>query len=394
MRRAGPPARPPLDPAESGRVGSRIRDRSRSGHGETSRRPGALRPGRFGRGPAPAARFLDDLTLKLGHTLGGRIDGADPAPAPAAAATCRWEHALDARRGLRARDGRAARGERTRGPDRRVRSAPAHGRRDGCSDLARPHHRMVPLAGAGAESRGGAAGRAGRCSPSSPSGSTCACCCGRAHRSRRSGPPAATSVRWSRRSRATRRSRRALDARTGLVPLPPREDDRDRRPGRVRRRHRPHDRRRRSVRHAEPPGPRWDRLARRRRPHRRAGRPGRGRALPAALAERSGRDRSRLPPSPSLPATWSSRSCGRCRAGAYRAVANGDYSILESYIGALRSAEQHRLPREPVPLVARDRRRSSPTSSSTRRPTTSGSSCSCRRARTTVPTSRAVRSRR
>ena len=91
------------------------------------------------------------------------------------------------------------------------------------------------------------------------------------------------------------------------IALPPREDDRDRRPDRVRRRHRPHPRRRRSVRHPESPRPRRHRLARRRGADRRAGRARRGGALPPALAARCARGASRAE------AARAGRRRGRCR---------------------------------------------------------------------------------
>ena len=41
--------------------------------------------------------------------------------------------------------------------------------------------------------------------------------------------------------------------------------------------------------------------------------------------------------------------------GAYRVLPRGEFSVLETYIRALRSAQQPDLPREPVPVVAGDR---------------------------------------
>ena len=78
-------------------------------------------------------------------------------------------------------------------------------------------------------------------------------------------------------------------------------------------------------------------------------------------------------------------------AGTYKAVPQGDYSILESYLAALRSAErivylenQFLWSPEVVDVLADKLDASADT-------TTSGSSCSCRRARTTAPTSHAAR---
>ena len=80
-------------------------------------------------------------------------------------------------------------------------------------------------------------------------------------------------------------------------------------------------------------------------------------------------------------------------AGTYKALPKGDYSILESYLGALRSAEhlvylenQFLWSPEVVDILA-DKLR-------IHRPTTSGSSSCSRRERTTARTSRAARSRR
>ena len=62
------------------------------------------------------------------------------------------------------------------------------------------------------------------------------------------------------------------------------------------------------------------------------------------------------PTCPTRPATSRLRSSGRSRRAQYRAVRGGDYSILEAYIGCASLGRAVHLPREPVPLVARDRR--------------------------------------
>ena len=59
----------------------------------------------------------------------------------------------------------------------------------------------------------------------------------------------------------------------------------------------------------------------------------------------SRRERCQPAPEPGLPVTSSSRSSAPLPAGTYRAVPNGDYSILESYVGALRSAERSSISR-------------------------------------------------
>ena len=89
------------------------------------------------------------------------------------------------------------------------------------------------------------------------------------------------------------------------------------------------------------------------------------------------------------PATRPSQFVRTVPEGAYRVLPRGEFSILEAYMRALRSAAAADLPREPVPVVAGDRRRSSRASCATRRATTSASS-SCSRTRpTTARTTRA-----
>ncbi len=177
------------------------------------------------------------------------------------------------------------------------------------------------------------------------------------------------------------------------IPLPSREDDRDRRSRRVRRRDRPHGRRRRSVRHAEPPRARRHRLARRRREDRRPVRAGCRGALPASLAERSRRG---------APAARRAGGCRRRRApdrphaSRRRLPRRPARRLLDSRVVRRSAAvsRAHRVPREPVPVVTGDRRhprrqvaRSAERRIPRRRP-------SCRRGRTTAPTSLAARWRR
>ena len=184
---------------------------------------------------------------------------------------------------------------------------------------------------------------------------------------------AATSREVRRRARPRHaRSGVRLDATRAPAALPPREDDRDRRPHRLRRRHRPHARRRRPVRHPEPQRARTARLARRRGAPRRPGRRRRRGALPPALAR--GRRASSSPrpaDAATARATPSSSSCARVPEHVYDAVPRGDFRILESYIARAALGRAARLPREPVPLVARDRRGPRRASCATRRPTTS-----------------------
>ena len=123
--------------------------------------------------------------------------------------------------------------------------------------------------------------------------------------------------------------------------LPPREDDRDRRPRRVRRRHRPDLRRRRPVRQPGALRPWRRRLARRR------GSPRGTRASPTSpstsgCAGTAPRTRScRRPPSPTRRATSTRRSCARSpRTSTSSSLPRGDFSVLESYVGAIRSAER------------------------------------------------------
>ena len=99
------------------------------------------------------------------------------------------------------------------------------------------------------------------------------------------------------------------------------------------------------------------RLARRLRAHRRPRRRRRRRALPHALARGDGRDARRGRPVAGRPARSSCRSCAPCRRSVYTAKPKGEFSILESYIRALKARRAVHLHREPVPLVARDRGR-------------------------------------
>ena len=244
----------------------------------------------------------------------------------------------------------------------------------------RPHHRLAHGAGTSSSCRGqpGTA-RSACCWPSWPSASTCACWSGPARPCPPFTPPAPRSREpLANLTRATRRSRPASRSARAPVPLPPREDGRDRRRARLRRRHRPDRRRRRPLRHrrptrraavsagtTSPPGcaarP-WPTSASTSRALARADR--RAAAGPAAAAGR--------------PASAPSRSCARwprtCTTRA-RAATSGS---SRATCGRCSSAQRADLPREPVPVGAGDRRRSSPTSCATRRTPISGSWSCCR----------------
>ena len=174
--------------------------------------------------------------------------------------------------------------------------------------------------------------------------------------------------------------------------LPPREDDRDRRAGRVRGRHRPHARRRRSrgtrPAHVARGGIGWHDAA--------------VRIEGPAVADVAQHFRLRwhgatreLLPRPAVPDEAGDVEAQIVRtlpAGTYRAVRRGDYSILESYMAALRSAErfvylENQFLWSPEIVVDPRRQAEEPADA-----TTSASSSSSRRARTTARTSRAGRS--
>ena len=140
--------------------------------------------------------------------------------------------------------------------------------------------------------------------------------------------------------------------------LPPREA-RDRRRQRcVRRRHRPDVVRRRATRSQRPSAARRARLARRVLPARRA------RSSPTSRAHFRLRWREvggdALPdPKRTAPFDGGVRRCSSFAPfprSIYRGLPAGEFSILESYVRALRVRRAVRLSREPVPLVARARR--------------------------------------
>ena len=124
----------------------------------------------------------------------------------------------------------------------------------------------------------------------------------------------------------------------------------------------------------------------------RPGRRGRRRALP-----RSAGARSRASSSPSRRTAGDRRDVElqivrTVPEKIYDALPRGEFSILESYLARSPLGRAAHLPREPVPLVARDRRRCSPTSCGTRPTSASACSCCCRRNRTTDATTRAASS--
>ena len=142
-----------------------------------------------------------------------------------------------------------------------------------------------------------------------------------------------------------------------------------RRRARLRRRHRPHLVRRRPARHERASCPRLDRLARRDDSRHRA-RP--SRTSPTISGSAGGRSRARScrPRRRRQPAGEVELQIVRTvPEKIYRRLPRGEFTILESYLRALRAARAADLPREPVPLVAGDRRACSRTSCATR-PTT------------------------
>ena len=154
----------------------------------------------------------------------------------------------------------------------------------------------------------------------------------------------------------------------------------------LRQRHRPHRRRRRPLRLERAPGPPAPGLARRRHPPARPRRRRRPRPLRGALAR--GHRRAPRPPAP-RPAPP-----GDSTVQVVRTVAEDMYDDVparrlpdprELRARAARRAAAD-LPREPVPVVAGDRRESWPTSCATRRATTSASSSCCRPRPTTART--------
>ena len=140
--------------------------------------------------------------------------------------------------------------------------------------------------------------------------------------------------------------------------LPPREDDRDRRPRRVRRRHRPDARRRRPLRQPGAPSARTAS----------AGTTPRCGIEGPAVADVAEHFRLRWhgPTDEDLPAGQPPEPSGDVELQVVRTIPEKRLRAIASAAatsrsssrtcGALRSARAPRLPREPVPLVAGDRR--------------------------------------
>ena len=145
-----------------------------------------------------------------------------------------------------------------------------------------------------------------------------------------------------------------------------------RRRARVRRRHRHHRRRRRPLRHQRPPRPASPRLARRRHAAARPGGGRRPRSLRDALARghRTSIWRGRQPGRPTVDSTVQVVRTV-CR-GDVRRVPTGRVPDPRELRARPSQRQALHLSRKPVPVVAGDRRASSPTSSATRPATTSG----------------------
>ena len=160
------------------------------------------------------------------------------------------------------------------------------------------------------------------------------------------------------------------------VPLPPREDDHHRRGAGLRQRHRPHRRRRRPLRLERAPRPAAPGLARRRHPPARP----RGGRRPRSLRGPLVRGDRRAPRAP-RPAGARGRQhrAGRAHGGREHVRRLPEGRLPDPRELHARAAQRAApdLPREPVPVVAGDRRRSWPTSCATRRATTSASSSCC-----------------
>ena len=142
-----------------GRVGSSRGDHRRSRRGDPF--DGQVgRPRRRRRRPSPAP----GLPARRGGHAGSRPrrQGGQGRPRPAQAPSQTrplGPRPRPVRAGLRRRNLPAPPRKHPRSSDRRFRGVTAHGGRYGRRDLARPHDRLVPVAGVGPEPRGGAARR-------------------------------------------------------------------------------------------------------------------------------------------------------------------------------------------------------------------------------------------
>ena len=138
--------------------------------------------------------------------------------------------------------------------------------------------------------------------------------------------------------------------------LPPREARDRRRRARVRRRHRPDDARGRPLRLQRAPAQgAGDRLARRVRAAARAGRARRRRPLRAALGGDGGRG-ARAARDVAPAGEHTVQFTRTVPEGAYRVLPRGEFSILETLHPRAAQRAEADLPREPVPVVAGDRR--------------------------------------
>ncbi len=194
--------------------------------------------------------------------------------------------------------------------------------------------------------------------------------------------------------RALQGQRRRVRARHARAPaaLPPREArDRRRRAG-LRRRHRPHGLRRQPARPTEASTQGKPRLARRRhRPPRvRRSQPSAVISACAGTKPRTSGCHHRT----SLAAAGDQelQIVRTVPERIYKALPRGEFSILASYAGALRSAAAPRLSGEPVPVVGRDRGDPQGEAARLRRATASACCSCCPRSPTRAPTTPPVSS--
>ena len=263
-------------------------------------------------GQAPAPGFLNNAAVALGHVLGGRVDNAVRGRHRRHLKRVHWAHALNSS----SRDFADGTFPPRAGNNLEVLidGSEALPRMAAEIATATSHVHMTGwfLSPELALSRRRSHSSSESCSPHSPRKSTCASCSGKESPD----PRVPSLTRGCSRGRASTHTTFEDQERARLVrwrlALPPRKDNRDRRPNRLRWRHRPHSRRRRPIRHSEPPSPRRHRLARRG-PYASSARPSRTSRNTSDCAGRSHHaNRSQLRPSPNRPATSNSRSSERC----------------------------------------------------------------------------------